>query len=168
MLVASGVALVLVLAVEGCTRSASPASVTSPGAPTTTRGEPVTGTIGSALPFSGLTLTVASQVTDPAPPADAFVRPDPNTRYVQVSVSVVNGSAHALSFTPVVEAALVDDAGGTTHPVPALYASDLAGEDVPAGGQITGTLSFALASARAPQRLLFTDLAGVTTTVVLH
>jgi hypothetical protein len=120
-----------------CTKTAGPSSSTA--LPTTT-----------APP--ALQMAVAG-VVDPAAVGDAAVLPDPGTHYVRVSVAVHNPASVAQSFTPGGAARLVDDGGGANPPVPNLYRGDLAGADVPAGGDVNGTISFAVPDGRKPTRL---------------
>ena len=157
----------MAVAVLAACTGTSGVTTTSATAPTTTRAQPVTGTIGGDVTFAGLVLTVVPPVADPAPADQAKAQPDPGTRYVQVTVKARNPSPVGLSFTPAAQAVLVDDTGASTRPTPGLYPSDLAGADVPPGGEKQGTLSFVLAAGHKPVTLVFTDLAGVMTTVVL-
>jgi hypothetical protein len=67
-----------------------------------------------------------------------------------------------------VQAALVDESGAPVRPVPGLYPGDMAGADVAPGQEVSGTLSFTVPDGRSPDRLVFTDLQGVQTTVRLR
>ena len=162
-------AVVLALPVlGGCTRpSETPVSAAPTGVPTTTRAQPASGAVGVELPFSGLVLTVRPP-QDPAPPGEAGVRPDPGSRHVRVTVRAANRSERPLSFTPVVQAVLVDESGAPVRPVPGLYPGDMGGADVAPGQEVSGTISFTVPEGRSADRLVFTDLQGVHTTVRLR
>ena len=157
--------LVAALLVAGCTRS-QPGATGTPSAPSTTRGQAVTQTAGAATTFAGLTVTVKDPLQDPstAPP---LVRPDPGTRYVRAHVVVANESGRDLSFTPLAHATLVDDRNAVYRPTPGLYVDELAGVDVKAGQTLDGLITFVLPADRMARRVVFTDLAGVTTTIEL-
>lgn len=148
-----------------CTGSPPPPTTRPLVLPSPLRGESVTGTVGAALPFAGLTLTLG-EIADPAPPGEAVVLPDPGTRYVRCSIRVANRTDRGLSFVPLVQAALVDTGGGVAKPAPGLYPTDLAGADVQPGTEVTGTISFVLAVGRIADRVVFTH-EGVATTVRL-
>ena len=156
--------LVAALVVAGCTRS-QPGSTGTPSAPTTTRGQAVTGTVGAPTTFAGLTVTVKG-IQDPsdAPP---LVRPEPGTRYVRAHVVVANESGRDLSFTPLAQASLIDDRDAVYRPTPGLYADELAGTDVKVGQTVEGLVTFVVPVGRVARRVVFTDLAGVATTIEL-
>ena len=152
------------LACDGGDQSSTSSSSTSP---VSTRAQDVTVTIGTATTFVGLRLTVVPPVRDPAPPGEARVLPNPGSRYVQVSVDVENPGQRGISFTPLMQAGLVDDAQKGHRPGAGLYATDISGVDMTPGRRVTGTISFVLPSDRTPDRLVFTDVLGATTTVGL-